>query len=442
MINTFHEGDFYSEFKYIRNQFRKFNSYSLLVHCFGFLYKKIEEPFREIEKKQPWQVLLLIKWILKDNNFSLPNRRKATRKDFFKILNLVRELGNKVRMPNEYDHWHLFFRNISYQQFIYQFRFNVNAFSRQKLLFTELEENHYIKSVFREKTGIEVNQFIELSVFLLTNQIDKTKSISKSFFSPLLSHYKPEIIEKYLRCLSFNVSEAREYVLSLEGNNVTSYEYHEQTPFIKRPLLKVGNKYYPYYRNILYRGLEYYIYDCVREENPQKFMQRFGKLFEGYVESNLRYCDTSFISENELKSIVGNRSKVVDFLIEEDGKSILLDAKGVEMNYLGKVSHRSNVVKKTVKASIVKGVEQGYELIYNLRKSGSDIVSKNNNDHYLIIVTFKEMYMGNGKVFSTAIAPDFVKSLLNNYEGEYLIPLENIYFLPIDSLELWVEMIA
>ncbi|MEX2411836.1 MAG: hypothetical protein WD607_10810, partial [Candidatus Paceibacterota bacterium] len=276
MSKSFHEGDFYSEFKYLRNQFRKYNSYSLLDHCFGFLYKKIDEPFKEIEKKQPWQILLLIKWILKDNNFSIPNKKKASRKDFIKILSLVRELGNKVRMPNEYDHWHLFFRNISYQQIIYQFGFNLNAFSRQKLLFSNLEENHFIKSTFREKTGIKIDEFIELSVFLLVKQINSTNSISKSFFSPLLSHYKPDIIENYLKCLSFNVSEAREYLLELEGNKVTSYEYYEQTPFIKRPLLKVGSKYYPYYRNILYRGLEYYIYDTVREVNPQKFMQRFG----------------------------------------------------------------------------------------------------------------------------------------------------------------------
>lgn len=290
MSKKFHEGDFFSEYKYIRNQFRKYNSYSLLDICFKFLYKKFDDEFEELEKKQPWQVLLLIKWILKDDNFDLPNRNKATDSDLIGLINLVRKLGDKVRMPNDYDHWELLFRNIAYQQFFYQRRFNLNAYSRQSLLFSNLEDNHYIKSTFRNEIGVEINEFLELSAFLLANQVKRIKSINKEYFSPLFSHYSPKLIDNYLNSLSFTFTEARQYLIEFEGNKISSYSYYEQTPFIKRPLLKFNNRYYPYYRNILYRGVEYFIYDCVREKDPEKFMQRFGSIFEDYVRDNLVLC--------------------------------------------------------------------------------------------------------------------------------------------------------
>lgn len=170
-------------------------------------------------------------------------------------------------------------------------------------------------------------------------------------------------------------------------------------------------------------------------------MNKFGPIFENYVDKNLEYAGINFKSENELKNILGSDSKVVDFLSRENEKSILIDAKGVKMNYLGKVSHRPNIIKRKVKTSAVKGIKQAYETVATLRNENSNLVTNSNNNNYLLIITFKELYLGNGKVFEEAIGKEFINKLTATYGNEYLIPMENIYFLSIDSFEFWIEMI-
>src|SRR5699024_7467112 len=163
-----------------------------------------------------------------------------------------------------------------------------------------------------------------------------------------------------------------------------------------------------YNLNILYRGLEHFIYDSVREKNPGKFMNKFGPIFEGYIDKNLEYAGVNFKNENELKNMIGTGSKVVDFLSNENDKSILIVAKGVKMNYLGKVTHRPDIIKQKVKSSAVKGIKQAYETVTSLRNEDSNLITNSNDNNYLLIITFKELYLGNGKVFEEAIGPKFI----------------------------------
>ena len=51
--------------------------------------------------------------------------------------------------------------------------------------------------------------------------------------------------------------------------------------------------------------------------------------------------------------------KAVDFLIADANCNILIDAKGVEMNQLGMVGHKPEVILDKTKTSVMKGIEQG-----------------------------------------------------------------------------------
>lgn len=440
-MKKFHESDFYKEYKYIRNQFRKYNQIDLLVKCFEFLHKKEKNRIDEISKKQPWQVLLLIKWMLMDDNFLSPVKNKPTDKDFFKILQLVRDLGSKVRMPNEYEHHYLFFRNVSYQQFLYQIDFNVKAFTRQMILFSKLEKNHYIKVSFRKKYNLEIQEFIELSIYLISGYLSNLKPLRLEYFTPLFDQYGKEKIAIFLEIISLSLKGARDFLLEESKAKRTSQEFYEQTPLIRQPVLKINQLYYPYNLNILYRGLEHFVYDSVRDIDAQKFMGKFGSIFEGYIRMNLEYAEIEFINEEYLTQAAGQSSKVVDFLIQEENKSIFIDAKGVEMSYLGKVTHQPRIVQQKVKSSAIKGIEQAYELIRNLEKRNSKLISGNHENNYLLIITYKELHLGSGKDFRDSIANKYIDELTSRYNGEYFIPMRNIYFISIDSFELWIEMI-
>lgn len=266
MYQKFYEADFYSDYKYVRNKFRKYNSIVLLDEAFKFLYKSYPTKFKEFKNKQPWQVLLLIKWILIDDKFLSTKRNEPSEKDFLKILQSVRNLGGKVRMPDEYDHLRLFFRNMSYQQIMYQQNFNMNAFSRQLILFSDLNDNHSIKSNFRDITGLEVQEFVELSSFLLVRFVKKIKSVKLGWFSPIFPRHEKSKVKSFLNDISLTLDQAREYLLDKSKNRRHSSEIYEQTPLKRYPLLQIGNKYFPYNLNVLFRGLEHFIYDSVREK--------------------------------------------------------------------------------------------------------------------------------------------------------------------------------
>lgn len=56
-------------------------------------------------------------------------------------------------------------------------------------------------------------------------------------------------------------------------------------------------------------------------------------------------------------------------------------------------------------------------------------------ENFLIVVTFKELYLGNGQDFYDAIAKDKIDKLLAKYSGQAPIPLRNIYFITVDDLD-------
>ncbi|MDP2614014.1 hypothetical protein Q8W27_17280, partial [Oceanobacter sp. 2_MG-2023] len=65
-------------------------------------------------------------------------------------------MADKLRMPNEYEHLSLFFRNLAFQQFPYQIDFHFWHLSRQSILFSKLDNNHYIQKEFTRKTGLDI----------------------------------------------------------------------------------------------------------------------------------------------------------------------------------------------------------------------------------------------------------------------------------------------
>jgi len=180
--------------------------------------------------------------------------------------------------------------------------------------------------------------------------------------------------------------------------------------------------------------METYIYDTLRIHDPHSFMDKFGSAFEEYVEKGIQYTDIPYLKESDLKKY-SNGGKTTDFVLVDEGINILIDAKGVEMGYLGMVSHLPNVIKDKTKVSVIKGIKQGYETVKLLRKvSLINGIEIGKEDSFLLIVTFKDLYIGNGKDFQSYIAKYTFESIDAEY-GEQLIPPQNMYFISINDLD-------
>jgi hypothetical protein len=171
-------------------------------------------------------------------------------------------------------------------------------------------------------------------------------------------------------------------------------------------------------------------------------MDKFGDIFERYVERGLVYSGVPYVTEKTLSKELNGDGKVVDFLINDGDSNIFVDSKAVEMAHQGKVTHLANIVKDRVKTSIIKAIEQAFDVLRRLKETNtSNSIIKHRKNNYLLVVTFKELYLGNGQNLFDAIAKDKLQELIENYQDSPQIALENMYFITIDEFDYFVQLI-
>ncbi len=438
----FSEQAYYSAYKRIRNKFRKYNSLSVIQTSLEYLHHPVKKEFDELEK-HPWFVVLLIKWVLQDDNFDTSSNKIINKQEVYKLCQSVFDLSPIARLPNDFDHYTLFFRGMAYQQFFYQEPFSFSNFIRQKQLFNDLPTNNYIQSTFTNSTNLPINKFIELALITLTKFITtRTFVIGYEWYSPLLKKYSQSEVHSFLNVISNDLFELRKIFRNRYSGRRSAQEYFEQTPFIEFPLIRTSPYFICIHPNILYKCLEHFIYDHVKRIDPQKFMDKFGSYFESYVEKILKYSELEYYTETYLKNKLKTKSKIVDFIIPEQDATIFIDAKGVEMAYQGKVSHSSQIVEGKSKVSILKAIEQAHDLLAQIHKDNitSDQIKPTNNN-YLIVVTYKEFYLGCGESFYESVGKSKMDEIYAIHSSTQTIPPENMFFITIEEFELLAEHI-
>jgi hypothetical protein len=441
-FKPFSESEYYSGFKRIRNKFRKFNSLSVIVSCFNYLHKPTKEGLDELQKL-PWMVLLLVKWILLDDEFSIQNKRAITDKKLYELLQSGHDLGGITRLPSDFEHHILFFRSMAYQQFIYQYDYSISRFSRQMLLFSDLPENSLIHSKFKELVGLDIRRFLEISLVTVARFIVQRNNILPlNWYNNVLEEYSRDEVIAFIKAISMPIMAIREKLRSKDTRRRSAQEYFEQTPLTEIPLIQMDQGFLCVYPNILYRCLEHFVYDKLRLWNSQSFMDKFGPIFESYVEQGIMYTKLPYIKESDIKKCLSSSQKVVDFVVFDNDANVFIDAKAVEMAYQGKVTYLSEVVKNKSKVSVIKAIEQSHDVIKHLECSEiNHPYLKPRKRNYLLVITFKELYLGNGRTFYEAIGKDEIDSIYKKYEGYSNIKLEDMYFITIDEFDIFIELI-
>jgi hypothetical protein len=442
IFKQFSESEYYSGYKRIRNKFRKFNSLSVIGSCFNYLHKPTKEGLDELQKL-PWLVLLLIKWILIDDEFNIENKRAINDKKLNELLQGIHDLGGITRLPSDFEHHVLFFRSMAYQQFIYQYGYSISRFSRQILLFSDLPENSLIHSKFKELVGLDIRRFLEISLVTVARFIGERNNILPlKWYDNVLDEYSRDEVTAFLKAVSMPILAVREKLRSKDTRRRSAQEYFEQTPLVEIPLIQMDQGFLCVYPKILYRCLEHFIYDKLRLWNSHSFMDKFGPIFEGYVEKGIKYTNLPYIAESEIRKSLSTSQKLVDFIVVDDNANVFIDAKAVEMAYQGKVSHLSEVVKGKSKVSVIKAIRQSHDVIKHLESTNvNHTILKPRKRNYLLVITFKELYLGNGRTFYEAIGKDEIDSIYREYDGYSNIGLEDMYFITIDEFEIFIELI-
>ena len=436
----FSENEYYREFKKTRNKFRKFQYPELIKGCFEYLHTPTPSTSEYLQRR-PWLVLLFVKWLLLDDYYPNCGKIIASKNDLEDLLRRSYKLIDETPPPTEYDDLSLFFRSLAYQQLPYQSDFGYSHLARQSFLFDRLCDNHLIKTQFKELTGVGIQDFLDLSWVLIFRFIANNETrLSISWFGNLKTEYPQEMVEKYLKAVSVPIEEASRLIKEEDGGERKSTEHYELTPFVKFPLLKINNEYLVTEKHDLYRRIEHFIYDRLRQWGAEEFMSRFGGLFERYVEHSITESGVKFSTESQIRKELGELGKQIDFIIHEKDANVFIEAKGVALGYKGRVTHSASTLGARTKPSILKAIRQAHDVIKKMAQtSQSKIPSQQQN--YLFVVTYKEFYLGNGQSYYEVVAQEKMDEIYRQYDGYPVINPENIYFITIDELDYVCAMV-
>ena len=437
----------YSRFKNIRNRIRKLDGGELLERLLRLLHHPDAAKIERIQNYEIWHLLLLVKWtILYGSPSDKYGIRQATPYEVDQLMNKLKDLSSYLREFESLGDVYLFMRNMAFQQiWIQRNDFISFDIARQYLLFGKLDRNHTFQKSFREVTDVSIRDFLELSWGLFTIVLaDKQRTVMESYFSAIEDEYDPNTVSNFLRALSHTVLDARAWLQRRDADvpkayRGIEYEYFEPTPFTRYPLIRQYEEYHIISPDLMLECLSEFVYDVLRDDDAETFMNKFGAMFEELVERSLRLVDADVLTERDIKKHFTDSAsqQFVDFAIVTDECNVFIETKAVAMRPDGMVTDRPGTVRARSKSSVLKGIEQAYALA-NALQDFEDVrgLRMGDRSNYLIIVTFKDLYVGNGRLFRDFIATDEVDQIISKYGGEVLIPLSNVFIVAIDDFDI------
>lgn len=432
--------EFLKGFGRLRSKFRRFQSELLIEEIVQYLNSGDLSRKAEQAAKQPWAQVVLIKWLLIDPDFG---RGKAVPSyaDTYPIMDKIAQLQSKTRLPSDYPDLLLFMRVLATQQFYYQRSFSKISFARQKVIFETLPENHSFQTQFKQTTGFSISTYLDLSLSLVSFLLITPRyRFSSNIFQEMHSGYSAEVQTQFFESMSKTWADLRRWLRGKSPQQREAVEYYMETPLFEVPLLKTGEQFLCWHPAILHRHVENCIYDKLRQIDPAAFMDKFGDLFEKYIDDVFQKSGAKFFNEDQIKPLL-NGEKCVDFLVAEDDALLLIDAKGVELSAEAKTTHRPEVIKSKTKNSIVKAIEQSYSVFEHVEKLKPLLELKREKvTPYVLVITYKEHYLGDGKVFALTIAPDRIAKIKQTYPN-VSIPEAHMYFITIDEFDCLAEAV-
>jgi|APLak6261669087_1056070.scaffolds.fasta_scaffold00045_12 hypothetical protein len=423
-----------------RNRLRKHSPDTMLAHGIGALHKVHAGGVAVMRHYQPWNILLLLKWAMQEADGVSHRRPAATLDDFHAVLNILHEADGNVRMPSDYEHVYLFMRQLAFQQFWLQQAACGESLVRQDLLFSALPADHWLQRQFRRLTGVSPGEFLDLAyaTFTLILQTPSPEFIERHHYDLIAPGLSPGALDGFLRHLSRRGEELHTKLSQppYSGMSVADQQVLP-TPLLDSPLLQTATgSFVVISPTLLMRSLESAVYRTLRRNDPSAFGPRFGPVFERYVGRVLDSAKVDYFDETRLQGLLPGTGKCVDFLIHEADATILIDAKGIELSALGRVSQTGELLFRTIKDSAVKAIEQGMETLRRIHALPADsAIADRDDEKFVIVVTFDDLFLGSNYEFGALFGSALVPRLQNQFGGTLPLPMEHVFFLSIDEFE-------
>lgn len=429
---------------------RKYDTTALIEDIVTYMTEPV--PFGRIEaEKMPWVALLAIKWSLADQEAFSRFRSKPNRRQTMKVLNAVYDMSNSGFMPDDFASLYLFMKAMAFQQFHLQGGVDFVRIARQFSLFDDLPSSNFIKQRFASLIGIDMKDFIFMSLLLVS-------TLPKANVDPAqlqrvilaLSKYFPTVSEKMISMFSISLDQARVTILKRDEQILRSgsvprnpVEFFEQSLFYRKPFLLINNQLHLMCRQLLYRSLEYGIFDILRADSASRFMSNFGPAFERHIENVIKWTGLPYATESDIKLHYRPKAGtlLIDFIINEPDSNIYVDAKGVELHYNGQTALNFSEMSHWVKDSLLKAIKQAHDVLLTVTHHGSTAVVPKSKTNYLLVVTYKDHFISNGPRLIDVVGADFFEQAVSKYPKELRIPPEHMYFVTVDEFEAWMAAV-
>ena len=416
----------------IKSKIQRYRPEEFISHCLNINNKKFIDK-NDMLKHKPWIVNLAIKWsaaaMAKKREFRSINARQTD------------ELLQRVDETLDYIPYYLetkegldfVFRNYIFQQGIYQHTDVLNSISRQAFIFNKLNKSHSHQQRFFSMSGISINDFLALSSALIAmNLTTRNKILKVDSFKILFPSYS----EKKIDCFLDTISIKKEDLPYFAAKNIATSplkEYFSLTPFLYKPYIKEEDNYLQVHPAITAKSMQNFIYDFLRQENPEAFMDKFGNVYESAIEELIKNHQKTYITEKEIEKIIPHDNKV-DFIITNDEANIFIDAKGVEMSQKGIATYKAGDISSAIKSSVLKAITQSLTVNKHIHSGKLAGISPKEKS-YIICVSFKDLLLGYGKMIYESFAKWEIDKIYKNFSQKEIIPYENIFCLAYEEFE-------
>lgn len=423
------------DYKPIRNKIRQFSYESFTTQ----VLKILRELDADSSRPQPfWHPLLLLKWGLEFAGETYPSR-EAARNDVAKIWSQLEKLEMAHDTFNLKTNGRLTktFSILAQQQFVYQEPVWFDTFARQLVLFSRLKKRHDIAAAFLESTGLTIEEMLLglkfLWLLVVRNCLPNCTyygTFSQENWLDLEELLGKEKAQDFFRLLHVS----RENIKSLlEADTRIIRDYNlqvfETSFFTRKPFLVFQNTFTIPHRSILTYTINHFIYDFMKHRDP-KFSEELGERMEKYIALGLQDNRIPYQSENDLRKLLGEKSKVTDFLVEDE---ILIEAKAIELKPHISVNPTDALLSSELKQNLVKGYAlQMLEVASRLRK---------HTEYFGIIITYKELHLGD----TTDIWEQFLESgtlkVVPDRDRLTLLPKENLFFMDLANWDRVMQIV-
>ena len=425
---------FTDAYKEWRNRARKYNLESIVNGAIDVLAEASSDAVEELQKA-PWLTMLMVKWACQDRYPGRAHLPAISSEQLYDLRQRLWKFPERLDMGGHNAiSLELFMRQLLRPQLGFQRGFS-KSFVREAALLGEQSEVYPLRKVFKERTGFDVLEFIDLALGTYGKVVDGRRVLGETYLSSIRGAYAAEVISSFQGSISRTVPELVEFCRSLpDANRKVASEYFEFPILTRYPLLRDGNAMICWHPMVLYRGLESFVHSILSEEG-QEYMQRFSRLFERHVvaEAGKVPAPARFVDEGGLMRFISAETKVPDGLLSFPGCNVFIESKaGLYHESVMTVGNRDVFAHKT--RAIRTAVGQAWATSVSLREQRRAPLQVLDADaDYLLIVTNKELGASKG----TALASMYPEGTLDypNAEAERLLPRKRIYVLSIDDFE-------